>query len=67
MNAKDYKPEILKAWRVEAGKTQQDVADHFGIAKNTVGRVELGHNASYEILKSFCKYYGKDLKEVLRL
>ena len=64
MNGKHYNPQKLVEWRDEFGKTQVKVAEIIGVERNTISRAETGKVASYELLATLCKIYGKSIHDL---
>ena len=55
----------LKAFRIEAGLTQQQLADYAGIDRKTVNRIENGHfSPNIETLLRLCVVVSKKPTEV---
>ncbi|AQL56442.1 helix-turn-helix transcriptional regulator [Abyssicoccus albus] len=52
----------IKTWRIEAGMTQQDVADKLGVARQTVGDWESGNKVlSGVVIYALAKLYGTEV------
>jgi transcriptional regulator with XRE-family HTH domain len=58
MNFRHYDPGKLKELREIKGLTQEQVAKHLGINRQTVFRAETGQSASYELLCDLCQLYN---------
>lgn len=65
MNGNHYNPKKLVEWREEFGKTQDKVAELIGVERNTISRAETGKVASYELLATLCRIYGKSTHDLI--
>ena len=65
MNSKHYNPTKLVEWREQFGKTQEQVSDLIGVARETINRAETGKVASYDLLFSLCALYDKSIHELI--
>lgn len=58
--------QFLKTLRKEKGLTQEQLAEHMGVARRTVSRWETGSNMpDLDILMELSDFYGVDLREIL--
>lgn len=55
----------VKLARVEAGFTQEQLADLVGVTRQTIGLIEVGkHNPTIKLCLLLCKVTGKTLDEL---
>lgn len=61
-------PSRLKELRLDAGYTQQDIADALGISKSTISMYELGNREpDFETLEVIADYFNVDMNYLLGL
>ncbi len=61
----DAKNERMKAARIEAGLSQQQLADAVGATRQTIGLIEAGrYNPSLKLCTAICKILGKTLNDL---
>lgn len=57
---------LLKELRNEKGRTQEQVAEHFGVTNRTVSRWETGHNMpDLALIIEIADYYDISIRELL--
>lgn len=61
----DTKNEQMKKARIEAGLSQQQLADAVGATRQTIGLIEAGrYNPSLKLCTAICKTLGKTLNDL---
>lgn len=61
----DAKNERMKTARIEAGLSQQQLADAVGATRQTIGLIEAGrYNPSLKLCTAICKTLGKTLNDL---
>ena len=61
----DIKNERMKKARIEAGLSQQQLADAVGATRQTIGLIEAGrYNPSLKLCTTICKTLGKTLNDL---
>ena len=61
----DTKNERMKKARIEAGFSQQQLADAVGATRQTIGLIEAGrYNPSLKLCTAICKTLGKTLNDL---
>lgn len=61
----DTKNERMKKARIEAGLSQQQLADAVGATRQTIGLIEAGrYNPSLKLCTAICKTLGKTLNDL---
>ena len=59
------KNERLRAARIAAGLSQQELADAVGATRQTIGLIEAGrYNPSLKLCTAICKTLGKTLNDL---
>lgn len=61
----DIKNERMKKARIEAGLSQQQLADAVGATRQTIGLIEAGrYNPSLKLCTAICKTLGQTLNDL---